>query len=951
MDAFQRNALAALLFAGLGQSVMAADAWECRVSADGSSWDCYRDGTLVMQPMPQTQSVPPAVVEPATDPVTDENAEPVSPTASEPQPETAAAVVSVPKPEPEIQPEPQQEAQTEKGTAPKPEQVPETIASPAEVPPPEAEEISEEVPEPVTEPLADSTKDPEQLAVPEPQPEPAPEPDPEQGPEPETAAGAKPVSDEIAETADTTVAETTAMQAAALKPRRLPDTSDTSAERPATLYCSNRPRKITRQPPTGAPMLVEADDAVIDDNTSLATFSGNVVLIDEDQKIESDSLRYNTETEDVDAEGNLLYQRPDLAFTGSSAHMNLGTETGTVNQAVYQLPASNARGSTGTLEMQGEGITVYRDATYTTCAQGNDDWIFEAEEIELDENTGVGTAKNMKLFFMDAPIVYLPWATFPIDDRRKSGFLTPSIGSSDANGFDVSTPYYLNLAPNYDATLRPRYMSERGLMLGGEFRYLDQSNRLTVNGDVLPSDDKYVDNKTRGALSLNHSASLNQRLSTSININAVSDDDYLIDLGDNLATTSTSHLERSAAFNYSGGWFNLAGQFLQYQTIDKSIASVDYPYKLLPRINFVSKKDLNENLTLDFNAEFTSFDHSLKVDGNRLDLKPTLTQSWNRSWGFLKPRASLRHTRYDLDNRAPGLENSINRTTTTFSLDSGLFFDRPTSWFGDQATQTLEPRAFYVYTPYEKQDNIPLFDTSDYGFDSGSLFREERFSGPDRVGDTNQLTLAVTSRFVSDKTAREYLAVTLGQIFYFEDREIGSVSYYEDSTTQTSVTSTATNDASSYVLTLTSQPFEFWSFDAGLQWDANITNDMEKSYARVRYLDDKRHLFTARYQYDGVNNEYTRISAYWPVGQNTRLVGHSYYSIDQDRAIESVLGVEHGSSCCWKFRVLARDYQAGASQDNNLTFFMQLELSGFTSFGDDIDSYLEETIEGFVREQ
>ncbi|NNJ90597.1 MAG: LPS assembly protein LptD [Gammaproteobacteria bacterium] len=896
MDAIKRKTLTGIIISFISQPIIAADSeWECRVSADGASWDCYKDGNLVMQPMPE-QAAP--VIKPATvTPVPDTDKLFSETIAAEPEPVTTVGVVSSADTA-------EKEPVTKKATTTeiidmRPQQEAVAIETPAAV--------REPVSQPETRQTSTTSAEPPKSAA-----------------EPQTKA---------------TVAETPKPESATLA---------TSG------YCfARRPQRIQRpvSSDTDKPTTVDADDAVMDENTGIANFSGDVVLIDNDQKLVSDQLKYNTNTEDVEASGNLSYQRPDMYFTGDSATMNLNSETGQVMAATYKIPSSNARGETGELHMMGNGVTVYKETSYTTCDEGNNDWVFNASEVRLDENTGVGTAEHMKLYFMDTPVLYLPWATFPIDDRRKSGFLTPSIGSSDSTGFDLSAPYYLNLAPNYDATITPRIMSKRGIQLGGEFRYLDSKNNLVFSGEALPDDEEYTGNDSRGAASLVHSISFNNQLRGALNLNYVSDDDYLEDLGGSLAVTSTRHLKREALLNYNGGWFSLKGQLLQYQTIDKTIAPADQPYKLLPRVSFNTSREIIEDIYLDVPVQYTNFDHSLTVDGSRFDLNPSLSYLWNRSWGFLKPKASLRYTTYELENRAPGLSSSVDRTTTTFSLDSGLIFERPASWFGKSTTQTLEPRAFYVYTPEENQDDIPLFDTGTYNFGVGSLFRENRFSGPDRVGDTNQLTLAVSSRFLAEQTAQQYLAVTLGQIFYFEDREIGNVSYYEDSTTQTSTTTALSNDTSSYVATLESRPFQYWTFDAGLQWDSDLIDDMEKSFARVRYLDNERHLFSARYQYDSANNEFTKLSAYWPVADNTTLVGHSYYSIDQDRSVESVLGIEHGSSCCWRFRALVRDYQANASDENNLSFMLQLELRGFTSFGDDVDAYLEETIEGFVREK
>ena len=903
VDAIKRKTLAGIIISCISQPLIAAESeWECRVSADGASWDCYKDGNLVMQPMPAAIA---PVIEPASStPVPDTETFASETVSAEPGAVPAAAVsITTARELPENQDVTDKPSQTEVIDLRSQQEENVVDTAPIKSAPVKTEAVK---PEPIKT-------------------------------EPETVIS-QPAEPEIAPQASQVASE-----AAKQKP----------APAASTGYCFARPKHIQRTTSSESekPVTVDADDAFMDDSTGIATFRGNVILVDNDQTLVSDQLKYNINTEDVEASGNLSYQRPDMQFAGETATMNLKDETGQVTAATYKIPSSNARGESGELQMMGNGVTVYKEASYTTCDEGNDDWVFEAAEVTLDENTGVGTAKDMKLYFMDTPVIYLPWATFPIDDRRKSGFLTPSIGSNDSTGFDVSAPYYLNLAPNYDATITPRIMSKRGIQLGGEFRYLNNRNNLVFNAEVLPDDNEYNDNDSRGAASLVHAIRINDRLNGSLNLNYVSDNDYLEDLGGSLAVTSTTHLVREGRLGYNGGWFSLTGQLLQYQTIDKSIAEADEPYKLLPRVSFNANREITEDLYLDMPLQYTYFDHSLKVDGSRLDLNPSLAYQWSRSWGFLKPKASVRYTSYDLDNRAPGLNSSVDRTTSTFSLDGGLIFERAASWFGNSTTQTLEPRAFYVYTPEENQDDIPLFDTGTYDFGVGSLFRENRFTGADRVGDTNQLTLAVTSRLLDDRSAHQYLAVTLGQIFYFEDREIGSVSYYEDSNSQTSTTTAFRNDTSSYVATLESKPFQYWTFDAGLQWDSDLIDETEKSFVRVRYLDNERHLLSARYQYDRANNEYTKLSAYWPVAQNTTLVGHSYYSIDQDRSVEAILGVEHGSSCCWRVRALARDYQADASDDNNLSFMLQLELRGFTSFGDDVDAYLEQTIEGFVREK
>ncbi len=934
MDAIKRKTLAGIIISCISQPLIAAESeWECRVSADGSSWDCYKDGNLVMQPMPQATA---PVIKPATPTTVPDTIEPI------PAPETIAVEA------PEALPEPKTSAVEviDVRTAPEkniveapaePEQISDT-ATTTEAEAAEPETAQEQpVVEKSIEPEIINVREKQQIADDEPL-----EPTPEMTPE-------VPLP-EVAHTPDTEAQET---QDISESPDQLPGTFEPAVDPDRPKYCNfqyERPVRVSNGD-ENTPTYIDADDAILDDDSGIATFTGNVILIDSDQKLIADTLKYNTNTEDVEAEGNLSYQGADLGFVAESVKMNLESEAGLATGATYKVQSSNARGDTGQLQMMGNGITVYKNASYTTCEENNNDWVFNAGEVTLDDNTGVGTAKDMQLFFLDTPVLYLPWATFPIDDRRKSGFLTPSIGSSESTGFDVSAPYYFNLAPNYDATVTPRIMSDRGFQLGGEFRYLDYYNRSVVNAELMPEDQEYLNSNPRSAISLEHTTKFTSRLVGELDINAASDQQYFEDLGGSLASASTRYLKRNAQLRYAGSGYTVKGQMLQYQVIDENILKRNYPYKILPRMEFSAEKEILDDVTLDLPVQYTNFDHSIKVDGHRLNLQPSLTYNWNRSWGFIKPKGTVQYTTYSLDGRAPGLDSSIDRTTATFSLDSGLIFERNTSWFGNSASQTLEPRAFYVYTPEEDQDNIPLFDTRNYLFGSDSLFRENHFSGPDRVADANQLTLAVSSRYLSEQTGNQFLGLTLGQVFYFEDRQLGSVVYYEDNNVQRSITTAHTNDESSYVAVLDANPTSNWSLGTGIQWNADLAEDLEKAFLRVKYLDDDRRLFSARYQFDDrTDQEYTKVSAYWPIAYNTRLVGHSYYSIEENRAIESVAGIEHGRNCCWRMKFLVRDYQADDSDENNLTVLLQLELRGFTSFGEDIDSFLEDTIEGFVRE-
>lgn len=902
---------------------LAAPKWDCRISADATTWDCYQDGNLVVQPMPQAAPVTSAIDEaspqaPQSVAVPDQASDTTTTRASQSAAATAgAAVIKTDREQVEAAIEEEESSFSQSRTAETPATAAPEEPAPAEIPAAAADmqtystagSIQSDAAETVTavEAVVDSS------------------------------------DDTVIATDSATPSETAALTATAV-------TASAAAVTTAQAQSCRRPARVAPpvKPTTPGDTTIEADDARMHDSTGIADFQGNVVLVQDGQTVKADSMSYNSKTADVHAEGNFDYQRSDLALQGDSADLNMNTDKGKVNKAIYRLPASSARGDAAQINLLGDGVSTYEDVRYTTCAPGNEDWIFNASELELDENTGVGVAKHMTLEFMSVPIVYLPWATFPIDDRRKSGFLTPSIGSAEKLGADISVPYYFNLAPNYDATLVTRIMSDRGVQIGGEARYLDEYNRSTFLGEILPDDKDHPENDARGAASLVHTTRFNDRINGSLNLNYVSDETYLEEFGGSLAVTSATRLERKGIVNYRGDDFTVSGTVLDYQ-----ILSGAEQYKKLPQIHFNSDKVIGDT---DFSgslvADYTYFDHELdsKAKGGRFDIFPSLSYDWNRSWGFLKPKGTVRYTSYDLTDHSYQSQevSSVDRTTATFSLDSGLIFERDTSWFGASSVQTLEPRIFYVYTPETEQDDIPLFDTGNYTFSSASLFRENRFTGSDRVADANQATVAVTSRYLDSDNGRQYLTATFGSIFYFEDRKVQLSGSRPDETEKNS----------SYVLSASSSPYTNWIADAALQMD-NDFREAEKGSFRVKYADADRHLLSARYQYEGATNEYTKLSAYWPIGANTSLVGHSYYQIndknEESRPIETVLGIEYGSSCCWRVRALARDFYLGKDAITNkdeydMSFYVQLQLSGFTSLGDDIDAFLEETMEGFVRE-
>lgn len=682
---------------------------------------------------------------------------------------------------------------------------------------------------------------------------------------------------------------------------------------------------------------ISADGAEFIRDQDLAIFSGAVEARQGDQILHAQRVEYNNVDDTLHAEQEVLFAQPGLRVGGASADLHLATNSGTLQGVEYRLIDRAARGAADSAEIIDRDRSIYTNISYTTCRPGNSDWLIEAAELELDRASGVGTARDAKVSFKGVPFAYTPYLTFPIDDRRKSGLLIPSIGYSDSNGADISLPYYFNLAPNYDLTLTPRIMSERGLQLGGEFRYLLEQHSGELRAELLPSDSASSAHDERGSLSLRANGDPATRWHYDVNLNHVSDDDYFDDLGGSLAVSSTTTLERRADLAYHGDGWHALGRVQNFQTLGTTAESYD---RLPQMLLYMNRPDQALGLTYHLRGEYVSFDKSSGVTGERLDLYPALSLPLRRSWGFLTPKLGVRYTSYDLEDQTPGLEDDPTRTTATLSVDSGLYFERETSWFGDAITRTLEPRLYYLYTPHEDQSALPDFDTAEHDFSFASLFRENRFSGADKVGDANQLTLALTSRNLDRRTGEEFLRASLGQIYYFSDREVQL---------QSSSGSIDTDDSSAFVAEVAARISRNWRTGAGLQWNPHLDDETEKAAFAVNYNNGEGRLFNFAYRFDDGDYEKTDISASLPLNHQWNLVGRWDYSLMHSATMEAFAGVEY-DSCCWSSRLVLRQHRVDANAEPDIGIFLQLELTGLTSLGDRIDQFLEDGILGYTSD-
>jgi LPS-assembly protein len=681
---------------------------------------------------------------------------------------------------------------------------------------------------------------------------------------------------------------------------------------------------------------IQADYAeLINQNNAL--FTGDVAIKRADQFLTADQVDYKNKSGDVKASGDIFYQEKGFALYSHQAQLQLQQNTGQFTNNQFIIEPSHARGTSKTTHILNKGVTNFSEVTYSTCEPGQTDWQLEAETMELNNETGRGVARNVWLEFQDIPFLYTPYISFPIDDRRQSGFLAPTIGSSDTTGFDFSIPYYWNIAPNYDATITPRIMSDRGIMLGGEFRYLTKKTEGQIKAEVLEDSDL---NTTRGQFSFQNNTQFSNRLTSLIDLNYLSDDDYLDDFGDSLSIASSRYIKSSAQINYRGDDWNVLALTDNYDSIDRSISSTTRPHRRLPQLLFtLNPIDALGAGKFDLRSEFTYFDHSSRTKAKRFDIRPGISFPYRTPGSFITPRVSLRHTEYRLDNQTAGVSDNQSRTLPILSVDSGLFFERDLQ-LGNGFIQTLEPRAFFLYVPHESQNDIPLFDTSEYDFSFNQLFRDNRFSGADRVADANQLTLAVTSRFLESSTSKERLRASIGSIFYFEDLDV----------TLNSTSTPITKSSSDVVAELSTHLTDHWSARSAIQYDPHASKT-QKATLGLHYRNGNNKLFNATYRsrFEATTDdiEQTDLSFKWPLSKTWSSVGRWNYSTEHNLTLESFLGVEK-DTCCWRFRVIARRYVNDAFDEKpKQGFFFQLELKGLSSFGEKLDSFLEEGILGY----
>jgi len=663
-----------------------------------------------------------------------------------------------------------------------------------------------------------------------------------------------------------------------------------------------------------------------------ASMSGGVLVRRGDKLVGADDARYDPLNQALNFEGNVRYQGPNTRVTGTSAEFAYASGRIRFEGAEFLIGQDNARGSASVLEINQEGRLQLVDVGYTTCPPESNDWLIEAGEIELDSKTGVGKARKVKLRFKGVPIFYAPYFSFPLTDARKSGVLTPEIGSTGRSGNELRVPYYWNIAPNYDATFTPRLLTDRGLQIGTEFRYLSRNSFGTALVEYLPNDSKFGDDRL--TVGFDHQTLFQNGWRNRIDFREVSDNQYFEDLGGSLSASSITHLNRSLLFDYYGDRWTFLGRIQDYQTIDDAIAAADEPYQRVPQFSAQGYwPDQLLGLNVGFDSELVYFDRDVGVTGWRLNAAPNIELPLERPGWFVIPGVILDHTRYDLSNTAPGQQQQPDRTLPIASLDAGLKFERILNSSSNRI-QTLEPRILYVNVPFEDQSDFPVFDTIVPDLNLVQLYRKNRFLGVDRIADMDQLSVGITSRIIDASSGRELMSATIGQALYLSDQVV---------TLPGQPMSIA--DSSDYIAELRFLLYENLNFDVGHQWSRGESGTT-RSEARIQYRPQSNKILNLAYRFRRQSIEQGDVSWSWPLSNKWNFVGRYNYSFRDDRTLEQFYGLEF-ESCCWGFRLVTRRYISTRDGTTDSSIGLQFILKGMMSVGTAADDLLEQGILGY----
>ena len=691
---------------------------------------------------------------------------------------------------------------------------------------------------------------------------------------------------------------------------------------------------------------------------------GNAELRRGAKSLRADHIEYYQPDDQLKTRGNVRINNAGNRFEGPELELKLDRFEGFFTTPRYRFLSNGGNGQAERADFIDDKHFSVQRASYTTCERDNEAswkpaWELTATRFDFDLDEEVGVATGAVVRFKDVPILAFPKVSFPLSDKRKSGLLPPTLGLGSVNGLEVRQPYYFDIAPNRDATLSPAIMSKRGVDLAGEFRYLDPSYTGRLRANVLPGDK--LRNRDRWSYSLQHLGAIDTglpaigALGLNLNLNRVSDNDYWRDFPVATGVVTQRLLTQDASLNWNRGYFTSAVRALKWQTLQDVNSPIIPPYDRLPQFTAAYTRvdaplaGMGDGFDWSVQGDYTRFsaDRSLTLqpDGDRAFTRLQVSHPWLSPGGFITPKVQLHATSYKFDAPLANGAMTASRIVPTFSLDSGLQFERDASFLGRSFTQTLEPRAFYVRTPFRDQSNLPNYDSAANSFNFATVFTENAFVGNDRISDSNLLTLGLTSRLLDPATGAEAVRLGIAQRLGFQDQR---VSLPVPGVLPVPGDLPVTDRVSDLLVGATVNWVPQWSFDSTVQYNPKIKQS-ELASVGLRYHPSNYRTISAAFRRQRNISEQIDVSWQWPIndlwgdkgrdlgagqgqgGGRYYGVGRLNYSTLDKKLVDAVVGVEY-DGCCWIGRVvLQRSQNSTVTSATRLLF--QLEFVGFSRIG------------------
>lgn len=719
--------------------------------------------------------------------------------------------------------------------------------------------------------------------------------------------------------------------------------------------------------------------------------TGNADLRKQDKRLTADKITFWDLDAEVEAVGNVHLTQNKDSVEGPYLRMKTEEETGFFDRPVYRMerkpkigspilstfdeaiypgevsrskekPVSIASGAAERMDFEGKDKFRFTNGTYSTCqpAQGEaPDWYAQASSLNLDYVQEEGIGRNAVVYFQGMPILYSPWMSFALNNKRRSGLLAPSIGSSTKGGFQYSQPIYWNIAPEMDATFTPKFIAKRGTLLQGEYRYIASTQASQgqpaysglVNARVLPNDK--ITGTSRSSLSFTHNhPTLGNGFAGSLTFNGVSDQTFLNDLSNSLATTAQTNLLRQGTLTYSApsGWWSAGLTAQSYQTLqDPRLPAITKPYTTLPSLTLAANRsDLPLGMVFGFSGQYVNYSNPTLVEATRLTSYPQLSVPLLTAATYITPKIGLHSTQYSFHRQATRVPDTLSRHVPIFSVDSGVVFEREANWFAKEFTQTLEPRLHYLYVPYKDQNILSNgrinFDSGLADFNFATIFSENRYVGGDRVGDANQITAMLASRLLDPESGAEIVRGAVGQRFYFTDQKVSIAGEPLPTARKTDLLASLSGRVAPHVY-----------IDTGTQYSQEFART-ERLTLSTRYQPEIGKALSASYRYNRNQLGQVDLTAQWPLRGSWNMVGRINYSTKEKRLIENLAGVEYDAGC-WAARAVMQQFVAVAANStptapeftSTFAFMFQLELKGFSSlgFGENAQALLKRQIPGY----